>query len=130
MFFAYVCLRPAAAGVLQPGPRLTLWAATFARFFPWVWLAVVLLLVTGFFMLFRMGGFAAAGAHVHVMLGIGVLMMVIFAHVYFAPYRRLVRHVAAAEFQQGGKQLARIRALVAVNLGLGLLLIAVVVLLR
>ncbi|MCX7168828.1 MAG: hypothetical protein NTY41_00670, partial [Proteobacteria bacterium] len=43
MFFAYVCLRPVVAAQLQPPQRLPLWAAVFARFFPWVWLAVVLI---------------------------------------------------------------------------------------
>ncbi len=43
MFFAYLCLRP-AAGALEPQHRLRLWAAVFERFFPWVWLSILILL--------------------------------------------------------------------------------------
>ena len=51
MFFAYMALRPAAASVLEPQQRLTLWSAVFARFFPWVWLAVISILASGYWML-------------------------------------------------------------------------------
>src|SRR6516165_2169196 len=46
MFFAHQALRPAAV-VLEPGPRLLLWARVLGRFFAWVIGAVVLLLVSG-----------------------------------------------------------------------------------
>ena len=51
MFFALVVLRPAADGLDGP-ERLRLWRRVFARFFPWVWVAVATLLVTGYIMLF------------------------------------------------------------------------------
>ena len=35
MFFAYFCLRPAAAETLQPPQRLPLWVEAFARFLPY-----------------------------------------------------------------------------------------------
>ena len=34
MFFAYMAMRPAAASVLEPPKRLSLWLPTFKRFFP------------------------------------------------------------------------------------------------
>ena len=46
MFFAYFCLRPAAAAVLQPPQRLPLWTATFARFLPYTGFAVAMLLAS------------------------------------------------------------------------------------
>jgi uncharacterized membrane protein len=128
MFFAYVALRPAAASALDPPHRLPLWAATFARFFPWVWTAVIVLPVTGYWMIFRMGGFASVAPYVHIMQLVGIAMIAIFLHIYFAPYRRLRRAVAAADWPAGGKALATIRRLVAVNLVLGLVLIALVAL--
>jgi uncharacterized membrane protein len=48
MFFAYVVLRPVATRQLEPSACLTLWAACFDRFFVWVWLAVVILPLSGF----------------------------------------------------------------------------------
>ena len=53
MFFAYVVLRPAAVDVLQPPERLRLWDNVFRRFFNWVWGAVGLILVTGFYMIYQ-----------------------------------------------------------------------------
>lgn len=125
MFFAYLVLRPVAAGLLEPPQRLTLWARVFATFFPWVWLAVITLLLSGYGMLFQLfGGFAHAPLYVHLMQGIGIVMMLIFAHLYFAPYRRLWQAVDAEDWQEGGRQLARLRRLVAVNLTLGLVTVA------
>lgn len=125
MFFAYMALRPVAASVLEPPPRLTLWAGVFDRFFPWVWVSVVLILLTGLHMLMLMGGLAAPH-HALTMLVLGVIMMLIFGHVYFSPYRKLKRAVSAQDWKAGGMALARIRQLVGTNLALGLLTIAVV----
>ncbi|NKC14524.1 MAG: hypothetical protein GKR94_20785 [Gammaproteobacteria bacterium] len=126
MFFAYVCLRPAAAGVLEPPPRLTLWSQVFSRFFPWVWGCVAVLLVSGFWMIFvYFGGMKQAGAYVHIMMTVGIVMMFIFMYVFFAPYQRLKRAVAAGDWPAGGKSLNQIRILVGTNTALGLLTVAV-----
>ncbi len=126
MFFAYMCLRPVAASLLEPPVRLTLWAQVFDRFFPWVWAAVGLILISGFWMVLGpLGGFARAGLHVHLMMGPGILMMLIFMHVFFAPYRKLKAAVAAQDWPAGGKQLAMIRKLVGINTLLGIAVIAV-----
>ncbi len=125
MFFAYMVLRPVAAELLEPPQRLTLWARVFAGFFPWVWFAVVTLLLSGYGMLFKFfGGMAGAPLYVHLMQGIGLVMMLIFGHVFFALFRRLKRAVHDQDWQAGGRQLAQIRRLVGVNLSLGLLTIA------
>lgn len=126
MFFAYMALRPVAATLLEPPLRLPLWSATFARFFPWVWGAIVLLPVTGYWMILGpFGGFAKVGVYVHVMQALGIAMILIFLHVYFAPYPRLQRAVAAADYALAGRQLAQIRRLIGINLVLGLITIVV-----
>jgi uncharacterized membrane protein len=126
MFFAYMALRPVAAALLEPPLRLPLWSQTFARFFPWVWAAVILLPVTGYWMILKVfGGFANLALYIHIMQGVGILMTLIFLHVYFAPYPRLKRAVAAGDFAAAGKQLATIRKLIGINLILGLALIIV-----
>lgn len=124
MFFAYMALRPVAASVLEPPQRLTLWAGVFGKFFPWVWASVVLILLTGLHMLMKLGG--AAPHYVFTMLGLGIAMMAIFAHVFFAPYGRLKRAVAAQDWKAGGAALGQIRRLIGINLAIGLLTIAVV----
>ena len=128
MFFAYMAMRPAAAQTLEPPQRLALWVATFTRFFPWVWLTVFTLLGSGFYLIARFGGFAVVGAHVHAMLAIGVLMILIFGHVYFAGFGRLKRGVAAQDWQAAGAALAKIRLLIGINLSLGIINIFVAIL--
>jgi uncharacterized membrane protein len=125
MFFVLVCLRPASAD-LEASVRVQLWARALGLFFRWVWLAVALLLVTGLWMTFGvLGGLRAVGVHVHVMLGAGILMMLLAAHVYFAPLKRLRRAAAEHHWTDAGKALAQIRIFVAVNLALGLVVVAV-----
>lgn len=125
MFFAYLALRPAAARLLEPPQRLALWQDTLRRFFNWVWLAVVLVLASGLWMLFQIGGLGGAPAHVYVMLLLGLVMMAIFVHVFFVPFRRLTTHVGAKDWKAAGAALNEIRQRVALNLVLGLLTIAI-----
>lgn len=126
MFFAYVVLRPEAASQLEPPARLALWAGVFRRFFPWVFVAIGLILITGFWIIFSVyGGFAALGLRIHLMLGIGSVMMLIFFHMYFVPFKRLKQAVAVTDWQAGGRQLAQIRVLVGINLLLGLVTVAI-----
>lgn len=125
MFFAYMALRPVAASVLEPPLRLTLWAGVFGKFFPWVWASVALILLTGLHMLVKVGGMAAPH-YAMIMLVLGVVMMLIFAHVFFAGYKKLKRAVAAQDWKAGGAALGQIRMLIGINLSIGLLTIAVV----
>jgi uncharacterized membrane protein len=126
MFFAYMVLRP-SAGPLDPPTRLALWQRVFGRFFPWVWASIAVLLISGYTMLFiHFGGFAGAGLHIHVMQLTGIVMMLLFLHLYFARWRRFSRAVETGALQDAANQLNQIRRIVAVNLVLGLLTVAVV----
>lgn len=127
MFFAYVVLRPAAVEVLPPPERLRLWDNVFRRFFNWVWLAIGLLLISGFYMVYLYGGFAYVPRHVHIMLALGLVMMAVYGYVFFACYVPLSLHVSKQRWKEAGEQLGRIRKLVAVNLVLGLLTVSVAV---
>lgn len=124
MFFAYMALRPVAASLLEPPLRLPLWSKTFARFFPWVWAAVVLLPASGYWMIFEsFEGMQNVGLHVHAMQIIGIVMIGIYLRVFFAPYQRMNRAIATGDFPAAGKQLAVIRRLIGINLILGLITI-------
>jgi uncharacterized membrane protein len=125
MFFALVVLRP-ASGPLDPGPRLALWQRVFDRFFPWVFAAIVLLLASGFAMVFWVfGGFRGVGLHVHLMMALGIVMMLIFLHLYFAPWKRFRAALAAGDNPAAAVQLNQIRILVTINLILGLVTAAI-----
>lgn len=123
MFFAYVCLRPVAANVLDAAARLRLWVGVFSRFFPLVWVCVGLLLGSGLAMIQQLG-FAIAPLHWHLMFGLGLLMMAVFGHVFFAPWQRLKLAVDLEDWSAGARALAQIRRLVGVNLTLGMVTIA------
>ena len=125
MFFAYLALRPATAA-LEPPQRLSLWAQTLSRFFVWVKLSIIVLLASGYWMILNaFGGFANAGLHIHIMNGLGLLMMLLFLHLYFAPFRRLQKAVGDQDWPLAGKQMNQIRMIVAINLTLGLIVVIV-----
>lgn len=121
MFFAHMILRPAAVQVLEPPLRLNLWVQVFKRFFVWVWMSIIVILATGYWMVFGFyGGFGNIGTHIHIMHGLGILMVLVFLHVFFSPYRKLRHAVIIEDFAEGGKRLAQIRKLVGFNILLGL----------
>ncbi len=126
MFFAWMILRPAAATGLEGPERLKLWNHVFGIFFKWVWLAILLILVSGYWMIFSVfGGMASIGIYIHIMQGLGLVMMLIFAHLYFAPYKRFFRCVEVKNYPAAADQLATIRRTVGTNLIIGLVVIAV-----
>jgi uncharacterized membrane protein len=127
MFFAHMALRPAAQA-LPPPQRLPLLAATLGRFLSWVAVAIVGILVSGGVLIVMLGGWRGVGPAVHVMTGVGALMMLLYAHIVAGPFRRLRAAAGAAEWERAAAAMAQVRKLVAVNLGLGLLTITIAVL--
>jgi uncharacterized membrane protein len=125
MFFALLVLRP-ASGPLDAAARLQLWQRVFTSFFAWVFAAIVLLLTSGYAMVFCVfGGFGRIGLHVQIMQGTGILMMLAFLHVYFAPWRRYRMALARSDNAAAARQLNQIRWIVMLNLVLGLITVAV-----
>lgn len=118
MFFAYFALRPAAV-MLDPWHRLPLWAGTLGKFFAWVWIAVALILGSGFYMLTAMAGVGRVAFPVHLMLYVGLLMALIFAYVFFVPFAALKDAIAKQDWNAGAEALNVVRKAVAVNLALG-----------
>jgi len=124
MFFAYVILRNSLGGLEGP-QRLRLWNEVFSRFFPWVWAAVILLPATGYGQVFLdFGSFSDAGLHVHIMHGLGLLMIVLFFYLFFAPYQKFQKAVAAEDWAAAAGHLNQIRLIVGTNLALGLITVA------
>lgn len=125
MFAIYMCLRP-ALGTLEPPQRLRLMRVTFQKFFPWVWAAVVLLLLSGYTMVFHtFGGFAGLRLHVNLMQGIGWVMIALFFWLFHGPWLKFKRAVDAQDWPTAGANLDRIRQIIAVNLPLGLLVVVI-----
>jgi uncharacterized membrane protein len=125
MVFAHFMLRPASL-TLDPPLRLALWRGVLARFLPAVALAILLLLGTGFGMIVAgFGDFAHAPQYVNIMMGLGIVMMLAFGHLYFAPWRRFKSALDAGDFPSGGRALGQIRTIVTFNLYLGLIVVAI-----
>ena len=124
MAFAYMILRP-ATGAIEPPVRLTLWRDVFSGFLPWVGLAIVALLVSGYGMMFMSFGGFRSPLYIHIMQGTGIIMMLLYLHLYFAPWRRMQKAVAAAQWPVAGAQLGTIRKMVAINLVLGIITVLV-----
>ncbi len=122
MFFAHFCLRPAAMETLEPPQRLSLWTATLKRFFRFVAVAVLLILLTGA-LLFLPVGFRAAPVGWHVMLALGVVMAGVFAYIYAGLYPKLVKNCRNSAWADAAQVQNRIRQLVSVNLALGVIAI-------
>lgn len=118
MFFAHRVLRPAALALDGP-QRLGLWVRVFAGFFPWVGACILALLASGAALVLGLGGMRTAGAHVHAMVAVGLVMMAVFGHLNFASRRRLERAVAAARWEEAAAALGSMRRLVGLNLVLG-----------
>ena len=127
MFFAYIVLRPVAASLLPPPERLQLWSLVFDRFFLWVWIAIGTILATGYFMLFNTyGSFGDAPWFVIAMHWLGLIMVMIFLHVFFAPYKRLKIAVQEGNWQVAAGKLAQIRILIAINIVIGLSIMIII----
>lgn len=129
MALVIFALRPVAIARLAPPERLPLLCAVLSRFFLMVWLAIAVLLATGLWMLTG-ADMKLAPTGWHAMSGIGVVMCLIFAHIWFAPFRRLKAAVHAADWPVAGKALRQIHPLVVANFTLGWLAVAAVVVWR
>jgi uncharacterized membrane protein len=124
MAFMVLALRPSLANV-EPPARMNLVAAVLRRFFTVVAISIVVLAATGAWM------FANAQAIPrgwHVMAAVGLVMMLLFGHIFFSPYRRLRRAVARADWPAAGAAANQVTMLAKINLGLGWIAIAAVVL--
>jgi uncharacterized membrane protein len=126
MFFAHMALRPAAQS-LAPPERLPLLAAVLSRFVAWVAVAIVAILASGLAMMAMMDTVAL---YVHAMTALGLAMMAIYAYIVAVPLRILRGGVSARDWSRAGPAMQRIRQLVAVNLVIGIVVIAVAYLAR
>jgi uncharacterized membrane protein len=115
-------LRPGLA-VLPPAQRLTVLAKVFARFLPVVGAAVLVIVVTGGWLLLQYGGLRNAPWGVHAMIGIGLVMIAVYAWVAVRLNPRLQAAVRAEDWPAGGAAAESIRRWVLVNLALGVLVI-------
>ena len=133
MVFAHFFLRPAALQ-LEPPQRVRLMHAALQRFFAAVLVAVGVVLASGLWMIGRVAKEnVQAGLDFNMPLNwtlmtvLGLVMMAIFGHIRFALFKRLSKAVAASDWPAGAAALASIRTWVGINLGIGIAIIAIAV---
>ena len=131
MTFMLVALRPAALEVLEPQVRARLIGAVWRRFFSVVLVAIAVLLLTGGHMYasaFKAAQSSSAGVPMgwNLMVCIGIIMVLLFGHIYFAGFGKFKRALAVQQWPVAAQAAAQINRLVIVNFVLGWLAIAVV----
>ncbi len=119
MFFAHMAMRQAATELLEPPLRLPFLKRVLDRFFRWVWLAIVLILVSGYWIFLVLFN-GQAGLYVHLMQGLGLVMALLFCFIYFVPYRRMGLALEQQDIPAAAAQMATIRKMIGFNLILGL----------
>ena len=123
--------------MLEAQSRARLMGQVWQRFFLLVLISIVALFTTGtnlYTTTFRAAKAAAGVGSVplgwNLMLGIGIVMILIFGHIYFAGFRKFKRAVAAAEWSLAAKAAGQIHLMTVINFVLGWLAIASVRLIR
>jgi uncharacterized membrane protein len=137
MTFMLFALRPAAMASMEAQPRAVLMGQVWQRFYVWVLVAVVVLFGTGthlYTSTFRAARLATGNGSVplgwNVMLVLGVTMMLVFGHIFFAGFKKYKRAVAAAEWPAATKAAGLIHTMTLINFTLGWLAILAVRLVR
>ena len=122
MTFMLFALRPVLLEKLQGPERLAFLRHTLQRFFAIVLGAVAVLLLSGLH-LYGAGAKAVGMPSIplgwHLMAGLGILMILLFGHIYFAGFKGLSKAVAAANWPVAAAKAAQINKLVVVNFVLG-----------
>lgn len=125
ILFVHFMLRPSLLS-LEPPVRLPIWRRVMGRFLPTAGVAAATLVVTGYAMILGpLGGFSCVLPYVHAMTSTGIVMVLIYLHIYFAPWARFKRAVAAADWAAAGSNLATIRRMVSINMALGVATIVI-----
>ena len=120
MFFAHMVLRGAVNETLEPEQRLPLMLKVFDGFFPWVWLSVILILASGYWMLFFV--YETETTHwLGFMSVAGTLMAAIFVFIYAIPYHQFSNAIKSQDLAKAVASVTLIRQLILTNLVLGLL---------
>jgi uncharacterized membrane protein len=126
MFFAHIALRPAANRLLEPPTRLPLMSQVLGHFFPWVWISIILLWITGGWLIFGVfGELKQVNVSIHIMMTLALIMTLIFVYIVFIPFPKLKQNITNSSFPEAAKYLAIIRQLIVTNLMLGLITIVV-----
>ena len=125
-FFTVVIL-PHAAASLEPAERHPFMRIVFKRFFFWVWLAMMILISTGGWMIYSVfGGIVNAPLYVVLMASITLLMVCVFLLIYFGSYRLYMQSLKQENLSNSERHLDYISLLSKINMALGICVVLVI----
>jgi len=118
--------------VLKPGNRVPelrseygLWQGILARYFPWAWISVVLIIASGISMVFlKFGGPSGIPALHRANMVIGIPAILLFVYLLFGPWQRF-RRSGSKDWFDAEPTMRRVRLIMTVILTLGLISSAV-----
>ncbi|MBF0384158.1 MAG: hypothetical protein HQL69_24360 [Magnetococcales bacterium] len=120
MFFTHFVLRPSAEFLSLP-EKINLWSRVLQRFLAIIWFAIIVLPLSGYWMVFSyFGGWEDLGLHIYIMQVVGWTMIIIFIYVFFGPFREMKIRIKEELFPEAGMFMLKIRKLVGFNLFLGI----------
>jgi uncharacterized membrane protein len=122
MAFALFVLRPGLAA-LPPPQRIGVLARVFARFLPVVGVAILVIVASGGAMLMELPGLRGQGWGLHVMTGVGAVMIVVYAVLWLRLNPRLQAAATAADWPAAAAVAESMRRGVLLNLVLGVVVI-------
>lgn len=125
-FFSVVILAPALSS-LSPDARYPFIRIVLKRFFFWVWLAFIIVIGSGGWMIYHLfDGIVNVPTYVLIMMGLALLMVTVFLWIYFGPYRLYLQSFTQADWVECEQHLAHIRLLGKINMVLGLSVLLVI----
>ena len=125
-FFTVVILGRAIRTV-EAAQRLLLWQLVLRRFFAWTWLAVLMLLCSGIWLVYSLyGGFAGIPAYIALMGLLALLMVANFLFIFLVPYARLRHRTKSGDIDGSLRLLQIIRYLSIINITLGLSIVVII----
>lgn len=126
MFFAHFALRPTIKRSLEPPERIQVALGVFRRFFPWVWVCIATLWISGIWVSVAKYP-SGPPMSVHVMMGTSLLMTLVFVFLYVLPFRRMKIAVDYENWRWASAKFSAIRRLMAFNMVIGFLTVIIAV---
>jgi len=121
LFSAVIVSHPLARG-LNTDAASVAWRQALSRVFTWAWVSLLLIVATGVVMVsLKFGGFSGVPPIHRANMAIGIPAMVLFGYTFFGPWQRYRRTIARGDLPAARWALSRVRVLMSVILGLGLL---------
>jgi uncharacterized membrane protein len=121
LFSAVIVSHPLSRG-LDSDTSSLVWRQALSRVFTWAWGSLLLIVATGIVMVsLKFGGFSGAPPIHRANMAIGIPAMLLFGYAFFGPWQRYRRTIARGDVPAARWAVSRVRVLMTLILGLGLL---------